>query len=108
MTQVISINSEFILFDDGTKLFSDHSQDCCEAHFLSFEDLTMKDFEGLSFDLSTDTFFKRIPNYGIELLPLQGYGYNNGYYSDNLELCLTNNLNVSRTFDISECQSISD
>lgn len=112
--KVIKVNEESIVFDNGATLRSEHEQDCCEQHYLSFRDLTISDFEGLEFDLSSDDFFRRIKGYGIELIPVNGYtvkvpayGYNNGYYSDNLSLVLEN-TESTRTYDISECQEIND
>jgi hypothetical protein len=52
---------------------------------------------------------KKIEDYGIELIPVHGwsvkipgYGSNNGYYSTNLSLVLSD----GREFDITECQEI--
>lgn len=113
---VTKVGSDYLEFSDGTWLNSTHSQDCCESHYLSFEDITLSDFDDLEFDLSSDTFFRRIKGYGIELIPkfghsvrVPGYGYNNGYYSDNLQLHIENiQTKVSKHFDISECQVVSD
>jgi hypothetical protein len=109
--RVVSIEEEGVTFDDGTTLGSFHPQDCCESHYLSFNDLTIEDFEGLEFDLSDDKFFNRIEDYGIELVPLKGYtvkvpgyGSNNGYYSSHLDLVLTDGKDFNKTFDITECQ----
>jgi len=113
--KVIKIMSDSIEFDNGITLSSDHNQDCCEHHYLSFDDLTDEDFEGLEFDLTKDKFFERIEGYGIQLNPisghpvrLPGYGSNNGYYSSNLDLVLSDGNKVVKTFDISECQVIDD
>jgi len=110
--KVVSIKNDTIEFDNGVQLYSNHNSDCCESHELNIEDLTMKDFEGLEFDLTGDTFFNRIPDYGIELMPLHGHsvkiaghGYNNGYYSDQLDLVLTDK-DFKKTFDITECQDV--
>jgi len=113
--KVVKVDGDEITFENGVKLSSYHSQDCCEEHSLSLGDLTMADFEGLEFDLTTEDFFKRIPQFGIELIPIlghsvkiPGHGYNNGYYSDQLDLVLTDENGVETRFDISECQTISD
>lgn len=114
MSKLIKIESGFLLFDDGTKLYSDHQRDCCEHHWLSFDDLTPLDFEGLEFDFGSETFFKRIDGYGIELIPLfghsvkiPGYGSNNGYYSSNLTLVIEKDGDL-KEFDITECQDWTD
>lgn len=113
--KVVRIDSETIEFENGIKLYSNHDSDCCESHYLSLEDLTMEDFEGLEFNLTSDDFFKRLEDYGIELIPVNGhsvkipgYGYNNGYYSSQLDLILTDGKDFAKTYDISECQAMCD
>jgi len=108
--KVVKIIEDGLLFEDGWKIESYHNQDCCENHYLSFEDLSLADFEGLDFDLE-NIFFARIQDYGIELLPLEGwpvrvpgYGSNNGYYSSNISLIVSHNGKTIKTFDVSECQ----
>ncbi len=112
--KVIKVEQEQIEFDNGIKLYSEHESDCCEHHWLSFEHITLADFEGLEFDLTNDGFFKKIEDYGIELVPINGhsvkvpgYGSNNGYYSTNLKLVVANGKDT-KTYDITECQVISD
>lgn len=113
--KVIKISDDILEFENGIKLYSNHESDCCENHYLSLADLTISDFEGLEFDLTNDNFFKRIPHYGIELIPIKGhsikipgYGSNNGYYSSNLDLILTNGSYIKKEYDISDCQIISE
>ncbi len=111
--KVVNVSSECIEFDKGLKLYSNHDSACCESHELWFDDLTIEDFKDLSFDLSKDDFFKRIPNYGIELIPIKGwsvkipgYGRNNGYYSDQLDLILTDGKDFNKSYDITDCQVV--
>ncbi len=111
--KVINVDSDKITFEDGVTIYSDHGQDCCESHELDLNDITLKDFEGLEFDLTNENFFKRIEGYGIELIPINGrsiriagHGYNNGYYSDNLDLIIEKDGKIVSKFDISECQDI--
>ena len=113
--KVVKVGSDIIEFENGVTLYSYHSQDCCEHHELTMDDITIDDFYGLEFDLSSDDFFKRIPDYGIELIPLHGYsvkipghGYNNGYYSDQLDLIIEKDGKEIKRYDITECQSIKD
>lgn len=111
---VKQITEDSIVFSDGTTLQHYHQDDCCENHYLDFSALDIKDFEGLEFNLSNDKFFKRIENYGIELIPIKGwpvriagYGHNNGYYSSNMSLIIRGeNKKTIKHFDISECQKI--
>jgi len=115
-TSVSHIDDDTIYFDNGIKLSHYHDNDCCEHHWLDFTHITLEDFEGLIFDLSKDDFFERIPEYGIALKPLNGYpvripgyGSNNGYYSDNLSLILTDGSDITiKTFDITDCQEVND
>lgn len=115
MSKVTKIDPETLTFDDGHVLESFHDRDCCECHWLSTENLSLEDFEGMEFDLSGEAFFNRVDGYGIELLPLRGwpvripgYGSNNGYYSSNLSLVLTTPDGEKRSWDISECQEESE
>lgn len=111
--KVIKIESDGIEFEGGIKLYSNHDSDCCESHELTLSDLTMADFDGLEFDLTNDNFFTRIPDFGIALIPVNGHpvkipghGYNNGYYSSQLDLILTNGKDFTKKYDITDCQVI--
>jgi hypothetical protein len=112
-SKVVNVGDYGITFDNGMNLSSNHDSDCCESHELYFKDLSLEDFKGLEFDLSNDNFFKRVEGYGIELLPLvgwpvrvAGHGYNNGYYSNNLDLVLSNGKDFNKVYNITECQDI--
>lgn len=114
MSKVIGITEDEIKFDDGYKLYSKHIGDCCEEHYLGLADLDLGDFQGLEFDLEGD-FFERIDGYGIALKPkwglavrIPGYGFNNGYYSTDLELVVEDNKGRTKVYDITECQHIED
>lgn len=113
--KIIEVTSNSIKFDNGLTLISEHQQDCCENHYLDFSYVELSDFEGLEFNLSNESWFNRIEDYGIELVPIEGwgvripgYGENNGYYSTDLSLILLDEHNVEKfTFDITKCQNIS-
>lgn len=114
MAKVVLVTSDYLQFDDRSQLYSDHVSDCCERHWLAFNDLSISDFEGLDFDLSGPDFFEKIEGFGIRLVPtnghpvsVPGYGSNNGYYSSNLTLVLKKE-GFRAEFDISECQEIED
>ena len=111
--KVIKID-DALYFDNGWSLTYYHDQECCEEHYLDFNDLTLEDFEGLEFDLINDNFFERIEGYGVALIPINGFpvriaghGENNGYYSDELILIVRNEVrNIIKEYDITECQDI--
>src|SRR6476659_6437416 len=102
MSKVIEIK-DGLNFDDGSKLYSEHISDCCENHYLSFDDLTLQDFEGLDFNLESKNLIEKVEDYGIRLKPkkghaisIPGYGYNNGCYSTKLDLIIeTNNKTIT-------------
>jgi hypothetical protein len=111
--KVVKVYSWGLEFDNGARLDSKHATECCESHYLSLADLTIDDFEGLEFDLTSDDFFGGVDGYGITLNPLvghpvriPGYGDNNGYYSSQLDLVLSDGKGSSRVFDISKYQAI--
>lgn len=114
--KVVKLNAESIEFENGIVLQSAHLSDCCEHHYLCFKDLKLNDFDGLEFNLTNENFFERIVGYGIGLIPIKGhslqipgYGSNNGYYSENLSLTLTdNNGEIIAEYDIEECQVVSE
>lgn len=113
--KVKQVTTDSIIFEDGSKLYSYHEEDCCEHHWLDFEHIKLEDFDGLEFDLSSESFFNRIPDYGIEMVPIHGYsvripgyGSNNGYYSSHLELVLVNSKGERKFFDITDCQVIDE
>lgn len=110
--KIIKVAKNYIAFENDFFLSYYHDQDCCEQHYLDFQHLSVKDFEGLKFDL-TKEFFRKIPSYGIELIPIEGWGVkipaysnNNGYYSDNLSLVIIKGESVKHIiyFDITDCQ----
>ena len=110
--KVKEIERNGIVFEGGYRLTSDHRQDCCECHYLSFEELSLSDFEGLEFNLDQDNFFTRVEGYGIRLHPVEGfpvsiagYGHNNGYYSDELTLVLYHGSG-RKLYDITKCQVV--
>ena len=99
MVKAITTDGEVAVFDlFGRQMMSATLLEGCAE--LDFSNIELNEFDGLEFNLDPANdgaaFFRRIPEYGIELIPVKGhsvkipgYGYNNGYYSDNLEISLT-------------------
>ena len=109
---VVAVNEDEIIFTNGYSLCSYHDRECCEDHWLDFGHLSLSDFKGLEFDISNDNFFKRVEGFGIRLIPLNGYpisvpgyGENNGFYSDQMDLVLMRGSEVIKSFEVTECQS---
>lgn len=116
MAKIARLENELITFDDGSTLESHHDRDCCEHHELDPTGIDLKEVEDLEFDLTRplEELIERVEGYGIRLissnnfpLSIPAYGYNNGYYSDQLELILTVN-GKKQILDITECQSYKD
>ena len=112
--KVVKVTELHIIFADGSTLANAHNTQCCECHYLDFLHISNADMDGLEFDLSGDSFFERVPDYGIRLIPINGYpvpipgyGSNNGNYTADLSLVLTHPNAKRRIYDISTCQSIS-
>lgn len=114
-----------VVFENGYTLYSNHNSDCCEWHYLDFTMLknynigtaTGKkiDIYKQKFDFSNGVPFKRVDGVGILLIDTQGnkylingYGYNNGNYSDEIELILTKGKLVKYKYDVTECQDYSE
>jgi hypothetical protein len=115
VTEIKNEDDGIIVFSNGYTLTTHHDFDCCEHHYWSLTDLSIDDFDGLEFDLDGDDFFGRIEGYGICLVPIDGfpiripaYGDNNGYYTDNLSLILSDGNKVIKEYDITECQEEND
>lgn len=114
MSKVIAVDNDVITFDTGHSLYSEHESACCESHYLSMSDITVEDFKGMVFNLEGSDFFERVEDYGIRLIstdgrvvPIPGYGNNNGYYSAELALVVNNvEGKTIHNIDISECQDI--
>jgi hypothetical protein len=110
--KVVSLHGDCIRFENGVSLYSAHNTVCCELHYLSCDDLLLAEFDGLEFDLTGEAFFNRIPDYGIELIPISGfsvkipgYSHNNGNYSSRLDLIIEDDKGNIKRFDITECQA---
>lgn len=116
MSKITKITDDRITFDDGAYLYHDHDRCCCEHHWLDFNAVDFGEVTGLDFTLNSDgSFFRRVSGYGIQLLPtnghpvsIAGYGSNNGYYSENIDLVLVDTNKIEHKFDVSECQTVND
>ena len=113
MAKIKTIDEEFIVFDNGFVIKSFHDTECCEYHYLDFSYLELyKDIYNKEFDIKEEIKFQRIPGQGILLFDtennkylINGYGENNGYYSDDITLELYDNHgDIIVQYDVSTCQ----
>lgn len=113
-----------VIFDDGSILTSEHRPDCCENHYIDFSNLALCNLDVVTgetiniyereFDFSNRINFGRVDGVGVLLYDTKGskylcngYGYNNGYYSTDIDLVLkAPNGEVAYLYDVSECQDI--
>lgn len=110
-----------VIFENGYTLYSDHDQDCCEWHYLDFTMLKNYNIGTATgkkiniyeqkFDFSKGIPFTRVKKVGILLIDtegnkylINGYGYNNGYYSDDIKLVLTKGKLIKYRYDVTSCQ----
>lgn len=105
-----------LIFDNGAVLESFHDQDCCESHYVDFTSIIGQGWEDKDFPehLSELIAESEIPDeytgdYGdvwdsfFQIKDKQGnkytltiYNSNNGYYSSNVQLILTNDKFIER------------
>lgn len=106
--KIKKIEYGMIEFDNGNILADHHQQDCCEHVYADFENLQVltkigsnsMSSEDLEFDenlfanieLMEGVGFKIKDKNGIELF-VSCYDIQNGYYSSDLELVYTKNVN---------------
>lgn len=70
--KVVKISPRSILFEGGFQLTCVHERECCEQHYLDFDQISLLDFEGLDFDIFSCNFIRKIPGYGIGLCDNNG------------------------------------
>ncbi len=114
---IVGVNEEGVRFSDGSLLFHQHDQDCCEQVYANWIDWA-NDFKGFIEIRGFQVLM--VENAGLRLEFTKGYGYDrdhvmfvpcynaqNGYYSDHLDVAFksgTDSYVVSEvtgvTFDI--------
>ena len=92
---------QYIRFDDGSTLTSEHERDCCEEVYADFRNMQVmmpqdKNFmwaQELDFYEDILNSIVKVPGVGFYIVTKQGicilvscYNINNGYYSDDLAL----------------------
>lgn len=99
---IVKIEEESIELSDGTNIYSFHDQDCCEHHWADFSVLEVNPDHKNPFDKLD---FKGVEGLGFLMngMLVNGYGDNNGYYSSNLDLVVTDG-NTVYEWDISDYQ----
>ncbi len=79
---------EGLLFDNGTRIFDFHNQDCCESVYADWDQL--KDTDVLSHDFPERITVDGVDGSGIKIdgyfIPC--YNNQNGYYGSDLEVTI--------------------
>lgn len=98
---VINIDSSGITFSNGWRITHYHGQDCCEQVYADWEALQTTGFPAETF---TKLDVKGIPSSGIGLNEyfVPCYDIQNGFYSDDLEIRISD-IDGSLDIDISDC-----
>lgn len=118
--KIVEIGDEFLRFDNGICMTSEHYRDCCEWHWADFS--VMKgynlntvtgqeiDIRDVEFDENIKNNIQLIKDEGFNLIAKDGskyfvpcYADNNGYYNSELTLSISGN-GVNEEIDISDCQ----
>ena len=56
--KIKEVNTNYILFDNGSRITFDHEQDCCETNYADFEQL--EDL-ALEYEFENDLIFEVVP-----------------------------------------------
>ena len=101
----------YILFDNGYKLMTNHDQDCCENNYADFNQLDNTGIWSEEFD--EDLIIDTIDDEGFRIRAKSGYWYfvpcyseQNGYYSNDLIVSLVDNNDLiikSYVLNCKEC-----
>lgn len=99
--KVIQINETGIEFDDGTSIIDNHMRDCCEVVYADWKslrdtDIMQHEFVNRSIVGVKDSGF-RLGQYFVPC-----YNDQNGYYSSNLELIITDRRGNEKIINISD------
>lgn len=60
--KIKEVNTNYILFDNGSRITFDHEQDCCETNYADFEQL--EDL-ALEYEFENDLIFEVVPENGF-------------------------------------------
>jgi hypothetical protein len=115
-----TVQEEYIIFDNGTTVTTEHFQECCESHYADFSVLYHYNVDtktGKTIQMNQVEFPEDLINsivlvkdMGFNLIAKNGsvffipcYADNNGYYNSDLTLVICNN-EKTQTLDIQDCQ----
>lgn len=88
--KIKEVNTNYILFDNGSRITFDHEQDCCETNYADFEQL--EDL-ALEYEFENDLIFEVVPENGFRfgskgtpMFFVPCYSDQNGYYSSDIDI----------------------
>lgn len=88
--KIKEVDSDHILFDNGSKITFEHEPDCCESNYADFEQI--EDF-ALECEFENDLIFEEVPENGFRfgskgtpMFFIPCYSDQNGYYSSDVDI----------------------
>lgn len=85
------IDEECILFDDGSRITYDHTQDCCEYNYADFPQIDEESIYDIVFDKnlrfeSVEYAGFRFGSNPTQMVFVPCYSAQNGYYSADIDI----------------------
>lgn len=121
--KLVTIGDEFVVFDNGTTMRSEHYSDCCEWHWAEMSKLAEYnlnpktgetiDIKEIEFPDDIENHLELIKDEGFNMIAADGskyfvpcYGENNGYYGTDLFLDIVREGSDKVRIDLTEYQEI--
>lgn len=101
--KIVEINEDAIIFNDGSHITFDHTQDCCEYNYADFNAI---DSFAKSYTFTAPIKFEQVDGYGFRfgddrmMFGVPCYSSQNGYYSTEISIYYNNECML--TFDAQE------
>lgn len=98
--KIKNITDKEMRFDNGNVITFDHEQDCCESNYADFKQI---DDLAKTIDFDPDLIFE-VAEYGFRfgdarngLFFVPCYSYQNGYYTDEVDIYYNEELKINTT-----------
>lgn len=87
--KIVEVNYEEVVFDNGSTIWYDHSQSCCEENYADFKQI---EDAAMNWEFDEDLQFEMVEDYGFRfgsggrMFFIPCYSQQNGFYSTNLNI----------------------